>query len=124
MNYISLASAAFVTAAVSATTHAQSSIGFGAGGNRTSVRVSDNRIVSNSFTWSVNAGFGNSSLCAPVYRPAPVILPYYGGGCYPTVVSYSPFTQTWGNPVYVPVAVPVCTPCAPVYGGCGQFTIR
>lgn len=124
MNYTTLATAFVATLAATTTGYAQSSFGFGLGGNRTSVRVSDNRITSTSFTWGVNAGFGNSGLCAPVYRPVPAVLPYYGGACVPTAITYSPFTQTWGNPVYVPVAVPVCAPCVPVYGGCGQFTIR
>lgn len=50
---------------------------------------------------------------------APVVLPYYGGGCYPRPVfaSYSPFTGTFGNPCYAPQfpAVPaVYLPQAPV----------
>ena len=46
---------------------------------------------------------------------------YYGGG-YPVIIPYSPFTNTWGSPCYVPqIYGPVCNPCNPY---AGQFIVR
>jgi hypothetical protein len=133
MNFVSLVSATVLSLAVTATGFAQSfSFGGGGvalGGSRNTVKVSSNKITTTSFGWNVGVGFGGGN--GGFYRPAvyaPAVLPYYGGGCTPGVISYSPFTGCYGNPVYVPVApvvpVPVCAPVVPVYGGCGQFTVR
>ena len=47
---------------------------------------------------------------------------YYGGGGYPVIIPYSPFTNTWGSPCYVPqIYGPVCNPCNPY---AGQFIVR
>ncbi len=47
---------------------------------------------------------------------------YGGGGGYPVIIPYSPFTNTWGSPCYVPqIYGPVCNPYNPY---AGQFIVR
>ena len=55
--------------------------------------------------WGYGGGYGYGGGCG--YGGA-MVLPYYGGGCYPTVVPYSPFTRCYGTPMYAPQY-----PCAP-----------
>ena len=55
--------------------------------------------------WGYGGGYGYGGGCG--YGGA-MVLPYYGGGCYPTVVPYSPFTRCYVTPMYAPQY-----PCAP-----------
>jgi len=41
----------------------------------------------------------------------PVVIPYYGGGCAPVVVPYSPFTGCYGNPCYAPQVIAPAAYC-------------
>jgi hypothetical protein len=41
----------------------------------------------------------------------PLVVPYYGGGCAPVVVPYSPFTGVYGNPCYAPQVIAPAAYC-------------
>ena len=61
-------------------------------------------------------GMGGSGMGYGGYYP-PMVMPYYGGGCAPAVVPYSPFTGTYATPCYTPqfpLAPAAALPQAPV----------
>jgi hypothetical protein len=134
MNFSTLVSSVVVSLALSSAASAQwSSGGFsvGVGGSYNKTTLPNGRsITNNSLNWGV--GLGGSSFNTPYggygmggygggwgygggygygggcgYGGA-MVLPYYGGGCYPTVVPYSPFTRCYATPMYAPQY-----PCAP-----------
>ena len=130
MNFNTLVSSVVVSLALSASAFAQwggSSLNMGIGGSYNRTTLPNGRsITSNNLSWGVGlgsasynypayggwGGYGGGG-CTPAVLPyygggcTPAVLPYYGGRCYP-VVSYSPFTNTWGNPRYAPQY-----PCVP-----------
>ncbi len=127
MNFSTLVSSVVVSLALSSAASAQwSSGGFsvGVGGSYNKTTLPNGQsITNNSLNWGV--GLGGSSFNTPYgggygyggggwgygggygYGGA-MVLPYYGGGCYPTVVPYSPFTRCYATPMYAPQY-----PCAP-----------
>jgi len=122
MNFNTLVSSVVVSLALSASAFAQwggSSLNMGIGGSYNRTTLPNGRsITNNNLSWGV--GLGGASYNYPAYGGwgggwggyggggcTPAVLPYYGGRCYP-VVSYSPFTNTWGNPRYAPQY-----PCVP-----------
>jgi hypothetical protein len=60
-------------------------------------------------------GWGYGGYGGYGYYPS-AVMPYYGGGCAPVVVPYSPFTGTYANPCYTPqvIAPAAAMPQAPV----------
>lgn len=136
MNFSTLVSSVVVSLALSSAASAQwSSGGFsvGVGGSYNKTTLPNGRsITNNSLNWGV--GLGGSSFNTPYgggygyggggwgygggygYGGA-MVLPYYGGGCYPTVVPYSPFTRCYATPMYAPqypIAPAAVLPQAPV----------
>jgi len=130
-NFSTLISSVVVSLVVSSVALAQwggsgFSVGVGGSYNRTSL-PNGQTITNNNLNWGV--GLGGSSYNYPAYGVGgygmggwgggwgygggygcggPVVLPYYGGGCTPTVVPYSPFTRCYATPVYAPQY-----PCVP-----------
>jgi hypothetical protein len=136
MNFSTLVSSVVVSLALSSAASAQwSSGGFsvGVGGSYNKTTLPNGQsITNNSLNWGV--GLGGSSFNTPYggygmggyglggygggygYGGA-MVLPYYGGGCYPTVVPYSPFTRCYATPMYAPqypIAPAAVLPQAPV----------
>ena len=116
MNFSTLVSSVVVSLALSSAASAQwSSGGFsvGVGGSYNKTTLPNGQsITNNNLNWGV--GLGGSSFNTPYggygmggYGGA-MVLPYYGGGCYPTVVPYSPFTRCYATPMYTPQY-----PCVP-----------
>ena len=131
MNFSTLVSSVVVSLALSSAASAQwSSGGFsvGVGGSYNKTTLPNGQsITNNNLNWGV--GLGGSSMNYPAYGGygmggygygmggygmggygygGAAVMPYYGGGCYPTVVPYSPFTRTYATPMYAPQY-----PCAP-----------
>lgn len=93
----------------------------GVGGSYTRTTLPDGKVfTNNNVNWGVGmgsvqsygagygmGGYGMGGYGMGGYYPA-AMMPYYGGGCYPTVVPYSPFTRCYGSPMYAPQF-----PCAP-----------
>jgi len=118
--------------------------GIGVGGSYNKTTLPNGQsITNNNLNWGV--GLGGSSFNGPMYGMGygmggygmgyggwgyggygmgyggygcypPVVMPYYGGGCAPVVVPYSPFTGTYANPCYSPqvIAPAAFCPQAPV----------
>ena len=137
MNFSTLVSSVVVSLALSSAASAQwggGGFSVGVGGSYGKYKVSEtgpngqtyNRTVTNnSLNWGV--GIGGSSYNYPAYGGygmggygggwgygggygygGAMVLPYYGGGCAPTVIPYSPFTRCYATPMYAPQY-----PCAP-----------
>jgi hypothetical protein len=114
MNFSTLVSSVVVSLALSSAASAQwSSGGFsvGVGGSYNKTTLPNGQsITNNNLNWGV--GLGGSSFNTPYYGGygmggygmggygygGAMVLPYYGGGCYPTVVPYSPFTRCYSSP--------------------------
>ena len=144
MNFSTLVSSVVVSLALSSAASAQwSSGGFsvGVGGSYNKTTLPNGQsITNNNLNWGV--GLGGSSFNAPVYGGygyggggyggggygyggygggwgygGAAVMPYYGGGCAPVVVPYSPFTRCYATPMYAPqypMAPAACLPQAPI----------
>jgi len=134
MNFSTLVSSVVISLSLSSAASAQwSSGGFsvGVGGSYNKTTLPNGQTISNnSLNWGV--GLGGASTNYPAYGGygmggygmggygggwgygggygygGAVVMPYYGGGCAPTVVPYSPFTRCYATPMYAPQY-----PCAP-----------
>lgn len=129
MNFSTLVSSVVVSLALSSAASAQwggsgFNVGIAGSYNKTTL-PNGQKITNNSLNWGV--GLGGSSYNYPAYGGygmggygggwgygggygygGAMVLPYYGGGCAPTVVPYSPFTRCYATPMYAPQY-----PCAP-----------
>jgi len=145
MNIVTLASSVVAALAISTSASAQwvsggSGLSVGIGGSYNRVTLPNGqKISSNSLNWGVGLGasqsygmgyggyggygmgyggygmgYGGYGYGGGYYPPA--VLPYYGGGCAPVVVPYSPFTGTYATPCYAPqiIAPAAVCPQAPV----------
>ena len=134
MNFSTLVSSVVMSLAISSSAVAQwSNSGFSvgvAGSYNKTTLPNGQKITNNSLNWGV--GLGGSSFNYPAYGGygmggygmggygygGAAVMPYYGGGCYPTVIPYSPFTRCYGSPMYAPqfpCAPAAVLPQAPVY---------
>ena len=123
MNFKTLVSSVVAAFAVSSA-HAQwagggSGMSIGVGGGYSKTTLPNGKSISTSnLNWGVGlgsssyygaggygmgyGGYGAIGWGGMGYYGAPVVMPYYGGGCAPVVVPYSPFTGVYGNPCYSP----------------------
>lgn len=121
MNFITLVSSVVISLSLTTAASAQwSSGGFsvGVGGSYNKTTLPNGQSISNnSLNWGV--GLGGASTNYPAYGGygygggwgyggggwgygGAIVMPYYGGGCAPTVVPYSPFTRCYATPMYAP----------------------
>ena len=140
MNFSTLVSSVVVSLVLTASANAQwvgggSGVNIGVGGSYSRATLPNGKTVtSNNVNWGIGLGsssyygggyggmgyggmgYGGMGWGGMGYYGGPIVMPYYGGGCAPVVVPYSPFTGTYANPCYAPQVIAPASFCpqAPV----------
>ena len=128
MNLTTFVSSVVVSLALTVSASAQwaaggSGFSVGVGGSYSRTTLPNGKVITNNnVNWGVGMGgvstygagygyggmgYGYGGYGGMGYGGA-MVMPYYGGGCYPTVIPYSPFTRCYGTPMYAPQY-----PCVP-----------